>query len=87
MNQLYNNYTFSFPLQGPVQFKVAVPNMPDKAEWKLNGQILGFTLPLTDAVRTYECGGNYLGFLVLNNSWPQVTHYSTVACNTAASVW
>lgn len=30
--------------------KVQVPNMQDKTEWKLNGQILNFTVPLTDQV-------------------------------------
>ena len=44
--------------QGPVNFKVAVPNIQDKAEWKLNGQLLAFTLPLTDSVST----GDYLIF-------------------------
>lgn len=38
-------------LQGPVSIKVQVPNMQDKTEWKLNGQVLVFTLPLTDQVR------------------------------------
>lgn len=36
--------------QGPVSIKVQVPNMQDKTEWKLNGQVLVFTLPLTDQV-------------------------------------
>lgn len=35
---------------GPVTFKVQVPNISDKPEWKLNGQILALTLPLTDMV-------------------------------------
>lgn len=39
-----------FPSQGPVAVKVQVPNMQDKTEWKLNGQILNFTVPLTDQV-------------------------------------
>lgn len=37
-------------LQGPVAVKVQVPNMQDKTEWKLNGQVLNFTVPLTDQV-------------------------------------
>lgn len=37
-------------LQGPVTVKVQVPNMQDKTEWKLNGQVLVFTLPLSDQV-------------------------------------
>lgn len=36
--------------KGPVSIKVQVPNMQDKTEWKLNGQGLVFTLPLTDQV-------------------------------------
>ncbi|XP_006010684.1 splicing factor 3A subunit 1 [Latimeria chalumnae] len=36
--------------KGPVTVKVQVPNMQDKTEWKLNGQVLAFTLPLTDQV-------------------------------------
>ncbi|KAG7331975.1 hypothetical protein KOW79_003809 [Hemibagrus wyckioides] len=36
--------------KGPVAVKVQVPNMQDKTEWKLSGQVLNFTLPLTDQV-------------------------------------
>lgn len=36
--------------QGPVAVKVQVPNMQDKSEWKLSGQVLNFTVPLTDQV-------------------------------------
>ncbi|KAF5908116.1 splicing factor 3A subunit 1, partial [Clarias magur] len=36
--------------KGPVAVKVQVPNMQDKTEWKLSGQVLTFTLPLTDQV-------------------------------------
>eukprot|EP00062_Callorhinchus_milii_P016718 gi/632968315/ref/XP_007900459.1/ PREDICTED: splicing factor 3A subunit 1 [Callorhinchus milii] len=36
--------------KGPVTVKVQVPNMQDKSEWKLNGQVLTFTIPLTDQV-------------------------------------
>lgn len=35
---------------GPVTFKVSVPKQADKSEWKMNGQNLSFTLPLTDNV-------------------------------------
>merc|ERR1712106_951233 len=38
----------------PVTFKVMVPQMPDKPEWKLDGQILTLTLQLTDAVNTIK---------------------------------
>ncbi|XP_063216659.1 splicing factor 3A subunit 1 [Bacillus rossius redtenbacheri] len=34
----------------PVPLKVAIPNMSEKPEWRLNGQLLGLTLPLTDTV-------------------------------------
>ncbi|XP_053324530.1 splicing factor 3A subunit 1 [Spea bombifrons] len=36
--------------KGPVTVKVQVPNMQDKTEWKLSGQVLAFTLPLSDQV-------------------------------------
>ncbi|XP_033828207.1 splicing factor 3A subunit 1 [Periophthalmus magnuspinnatus] len=36
--------------KGPVAVKVQVPNMQDKTEWKLNGQVLNFTVHLTDQV-------------------------------------
>ncbi|XP_022099514.1 splicing factor 3A subunit 1-like [Acanthaster planci] len=36
--------------KGPVTFKVMVPPMPDKPEWKCNGQALQMTLPLTDTI-------------------------------------
>ena len=38
----------------PVTMKVAVPNMPDKPEWKLEGQMLSITLALTDTVNTLK---------------------------------
>ncbi|XP_065216970.1 splicing factor 3A subunit 1 [Planococcus citri] len=39
-----------FLAQGPVKFKVVLPSMPDKAEWKLNGQIIELSMPLTDSI-------------------------------------
>ncbi|XP_077416679.1 splicing factor 3A subunit 1 [Vanacampus margaritifer] len=36
--------------KGPVAVKVQVPNMLDKTEWKLSGQVLNFTVPLSDQV-------------------------------------
>lgn len=36
--------------KSPVTFKVAVPLMADKAEWKLKGQMINITLPLRDTV-------------------------------------
>jgi len=35
----------------PVTFGVQIPLMPDKAEWKLDGNTIRLTLPLTDQVR------------------------------------
>ncbi|NWT74539.1 SF3A1 factor, partial [Prunella himalayana] len=40
--------------KGPVTVKVQVPNMQDKTEWKLNGQVLVFTLPLSDQATLKE---------------------------------
>ena len=36
---------------GQVTFGVQIPLMPDKAEWKLDGNTIRLTLPLTDQVR------------------------------------
>lgn len=33
-----------------MSIKVAVPNMADKPEWRLHGQMLSLALPLTDTV-------------------------------------
>lgn len=35
---------------GPVMFRVQCPSLPEKTEWNLQGQILTFSLPLTDEV-------------------------------------
>ena len=35
---------------GPVSFRVHCPQMPEKPEWNLNGQILTITLPVQDQV-------------------------------------
>ena len=37
--------------KGSVTFQVQVPSIPDKSEWKCNGQKIAVTLPLTDPVR------------------------------------
>ncbi|KAF7280365.1 splicing factor 3a subunit 1 [Rhynchophorus ferrugineus] len=34
----------------PVTVKVTIPVMPEKTEWKLNGQVLTYTLPLGESV-------------------------------------
>lgn len=36
--------------KSPVSLKVAVPNMSEKPEWRLKGQLLTLTLPLSDTV-------------------------------------
>merc|ERR1719411_1988712 len=38
----------------PVTMKVSVPNMPDKPEWKLEGQMLTITLGLTETVNSIK---------------------------------
>jgi len=35
---------------GPIMIRVQCPNLPEKTEWKLQGQMLTFSLPLTDEV-------------------------------------
>lgn len=35
---------------GPIAFKVQTPNVPDKPEWGLNGQMITLTLPATDMI-------------------------------------
>jgi hypothetical protein len=39
-----------FYFQGPVTFKVAVPNMSEKTEFKLRGQMLNITLGIQETV-------------------------------------
>merc|ERR1719232_2356186 len=38
----------------PVTMKVSVPNMPDKPEWKCDGQMMSVTLALTETVNTVK---------------------------------
>ena len=40
--------------QGPVTFKVSVPNMADKPEWKCDGQMMSVTLALTETVNSVK---------------------------------
>uniref|UniRef100_T1JKU4 Splicing factor 3A subunit 1 n=1 Tax=Strigamia maritima TaxID=126957 RepID=T1JKU4_STRMM len=49
-DSLINEQMFLRKNKSPVMFKVQVPNITDKQEWKLNGQVLFITLPLTDMV-------------------------------------
>lgn len=50
-NLLKHNF---FKLQNPVTLKVAIPVLPEKAEWKLNGQVLTLTLPLTETISSLK---------------------------------
>ncbi|KAL5004725.1 hypothetical protein ScPMuIL_018181 [Solemya velum] len=49
-DQLIPEEDFLRTHKGPVHFKVAIPKYGDKPEWNLNGQMLSFSLPLTDSV-------------------------------------
>lgn len=31
-----------------------VPSMPEKSEWRLNGQMLSYTLPLTESITSLK---------------------------------
>jgi hypothetical protein len=44
------NFFWFISFQSPVSLKVAVPNMTEKPEWRLKGQLLTLTLPLSDTV-------------------------------------
>jgi splicing factor 3A subunit 1 len=48
--QLVPENVFLSQHPGPVTFRVLVPNVTDKSEWKLNGQTFSITLPMTDSV-------------------------------------
>ena len=41
---------FMLKHKGPVTFQVQVPNIPEKTEWKCNGQKIFLTIPITDPV-------------------------------------
>ena len=45
--------------QGAVTFKVQVPNISDKSDWKCTGQTVELTLPLTDTVRIQSTSHHY----------------------------
>ncbi|KAF5295974.1 hypothetical protein FQA39_LY12746 [Lamprigera yunnana] len=38
----------------PVTLKVSIPMQPEKPEWKLTGQVLTFTMPLSESVATLK---------------------------------
>ncbi|XP_023330282.1 splicing factor 3A subunit 1-like isoform X2 [Eurytemora carolleeae] len=44
----------------PVTFKISVPKMADKPEWKLNGQMLTLTYPLEETITTIKAKINDL---------------------------
>ena len=39
--------------RGPVKFYVQIPTVAEKPEWNLNGQLIPFTMPLTESVDFY----------------------------------
>lgn len=44
-------YLLTWPyFQSPVAVKVVLPVVQDKSEWKLNGQTMNYTLPLSETV-------------------------------------
>ena len=49
-NELMDEQEFLATHPGPVTFKLQVPDMREKTEWRCHGQSLTFTLPLTDQV-------------------------------------
>lgn len=40
--------------KGPVKFNIQIPNMPDKPEWNLKGQLIPFSMPLADLVSSIK---------------------------------
>eukprot|EP00794_Sanderia_malayensis_P016898 gene16898-18604_t len=49
-NELMDEQQFLATNPSPVSFKVQIPDMKEKTEWRCHGQTLMFTLPLTDQV-------------------------------------
>ena len=49
-NELMQEQEFLATHPSPVNFKVQVPDMREKTEWRCHGQTLMLTLPLTDQV-------------------------------------
>ncbi|XP_046661348.1 splicing factor 3A subunit 1 isoform X3 [Homalodisca vitripennis] len=47
---LIPEHVFLGKTKSPVTFAVTVPQMPERTEWKLKGQVLTVTLPLSDSV-------------------------------------
>ena len=44
------DYLAQHASKGPVSFNVQIPNVPEKPEWNLNGQLIPFSMPLTETV-------------------------------------
>lgn len=44
------DYLAQHASKGPVKFNVQIPNVPDKPEWNLKGQLIPFSMPLTETV-------------------------------------
>ncbi len=44
------DYLAQYGGMGPVLFNISVPNVPEKPEWNLNGQVISLTMPLTETV-------------------------------------
>lgn len=52
--QLIPEATFLETHSGSVRFNVQIPNMPDKPEWNLKGQLIPFTMPWTETVASIK---------------------------------
>ena len=51
---LQNCYELLLYIQGPVSFKVQVPIMADKPEWRCSGQTINITLLPSDNITTVK---------------------------------
>lgn len=54
LDPVTTHYIIEFSFQGPVTIQVQVPSGVDKPEWRLNGQVIGINLVLTDTVATLK---------------------------------
>ncbi len=46
--------------KGPVSFNVQIPNVPEKPEWNLNGQLIPFSMPLTEMVTVFDISNHFI---------------------------
>lgn len=53
-NAVHQKFEYIVFLQNPVTFKIMVPSMPEKTEWRLNGQLLTYTLPLSESIASLK---------------------------------